>query len=165
MTLQQRWTQQRAQRVDHLFARLQAQRPQARLDRDRERLLNLQRRLDAAWREQGRRRQTRLERLHTRLLAQHPGAQLPLLARRVTEQDQRLRRAMMQLLDGQRTRLHHAAHALHAVSPLATLERGYAILFDASGQVLRSASNVAIGSSLRARLADGELPLRVAEDD
>ena len=50
---------------------------------------------------------------------------------------------------------------LHAVSPLATLERGYAILFDADGQVLRSAQGVAIDKRLRARLADGELPLRV----
>ena len=37
-TLQQRQLQARSQRVDHLFARLQAQRPQARLARDGERL-------------------------------------------------------------------------------------------------------------------------------
>ena len=36
--------QAQSQRVDHLLARLQAQRPQARLQRDRERLVHLQRR-------------------------------------------------------------------------------------------------------------------------
>jgi exodeoxyribonuclease VII large subunit len=45
LTLQQRKLQAHSQRVDHLFARLQAQRPQARLARDRERLIHLQRRL------------------------------------------------------------------------------------------------------------------------
>ena len=161
LTLQQRQLQAQAQRVDHLLARLQTQRPQARLARDRERLLHLQHRLGTVLREQGQRRQTRLERLHARLLARHPRAQLPLLARRLAEQDQRLRRAIMHILERRQTTLRHAGHALHAISPLATLERGYAILFDADGQVLRSAQGVAADTRLRARLADGELPLRV----
>jgi len=47
---------------------------------------------------------------------------------------------------------------LHAVSPLATLERGYAIVEDAqSGKVLVSASDAATGQDIRARLAKGEL--------
>ncbi|KQX99558.1 exodeoxyribonuclease VII large subunit [Rhodanobacter sp. Root480] len=156
--------QAQSQRVDHLLARLQAQRPQARLQRDRERLVHLQRRLTTVLREQDQRRRTRLERLHARLLASHPRNQLPLLQRRLAEQDQRLRRAITQLLQRRQTQLRHDGRALHAVSPLATLERGYAIMFDADGKVLRSAANVATGTPLRARLADGELALRVCED-
>ncbi|KZC15329.1 exodeoxyribonuclease VII large subunit [Rhodanobacter sp. FW510-R12] len=164
VTLQQRQLQAQSQRVDHLLARLQAQRPQARLLRDRERLQHLQHRLAVVLREQSQRRHTRLERLHARLLAQHPHARLPLLARRLAEQDQRLRRAIAHILERRQTTLRHIGHALHAVSPLATLERGYAILFDAHGQVLRSAQGVAADTRLRARLADGELPLRVSDD-
>jgi exodeoxyribonuclease VII large subunit len=163
-TLQQRQLQAQSQRVDHLLARLQAQRPQARLQRDRERLQHLQRRLVVVLREQSQRRHTRLERLHARLLAQHPRTRLSLLARRLVEQDQRLRRAITHILERRQTTLRHAGHALHAVSPLAPLERGYAILFDADGQVLRSAPGVAVDTRLRARLADGELPLRVSDD-
>jgi exodeoxyribonuclease VII large subunit len=163
-TLQLRQLQAQSQRVDHLLARLQAQRPQARLQRDRERLQHLQRRLAVVLREQSQRRHTRLERLHARLLAQHPRARLSLLARRLVEQDQRPRRAITHILERRQTTLRHAGHALHAVSPLATLERGYAILFDADGQVLRSAQGVAVATRLRARLADGELPLRVSDD-
>ena len=162
-TLQQRQLQAHSQRVDHLLARLQAQRPQARLARDCERLLHLQRRLSAVVREQGQLRHTRLERLHARLLAQHPRARLSLLARRLVEQDQRLRRAVTHMLERRQTTLRHVGHALHAVSPLATLERGYAILFDANGQVLRSVQGVAPDSALRARLVDGELGLLVRE--
>ena len=163
-TLQQRRLQALAQRIDHLQARLQAQRPQARLARDRERLLHLQRRLAGALREQGQQRRHRLERLHARLLAQHPRHRLGLLAGRLAELQPRLRRAITVLLERRQTRLRHAGHALHAVSPLATLERGYAIVFDAQGQVLRSSKDVAVGTRLRARLADGELPLQVGEN-
>jgi len=161
LTLQQRQLQAHAQRVDHLLARLQTQRPQARLQRDRERLLHLQRRLTAVLREQSQLRHVRLERLHARLMAQHPRARLPLLARRLAEQDQRLRRALAHVLERRQTRLRHAGHALHAVSPLATLERGYAILLDVEGKVVRSVRDAAIDMKLRARLADGELALRV----
>ena len=164
LTLQQRRLQSQSQRLDHLLARLQTQRPQARLQRDGERLLHLQRRLTAALREQSRLRHARLERLHARLLAQHPRARLPLLARRLAEQQLRLRRAIDHALERRQTHLRHAGHTLHACSPLATLERGYAIIFDADGQVLRSAKNVGVGTPLRARLADGELPLRVSDD-
>ncbi len=164
LTLQQGRLQSHAQRLDHLLARLQTQRPQARLARDHERLTHLQRRLTAALREQSQLRHSRLERLHGRLLGQHPRNRLALLARRLAEQDQRLRRAIAQILERRGMRLQHVGHALHAVSPLATLERGYAILFDAGGHVLRSVKNVPVGTPLRARLADGELPLKVDQD-
>jgi len=163
-TLQLGRLQAQAQRVDQLLVRLQAQRPQARLRRDRERLAHLHGRLLAVLREQGLHRRTRLDRLHARLLARHPRQQLPLLQRRLAEQDLRLRRAIAQLLERRRTQLRHDARALHAVSPLATLERGYAIVFDTDGKVLRSAAHVPAGTPLRARLADGELSLRVSDD-
>ncbi|MEP6897167.1 MAG: exodeoxyribonuclease VII large subunit [Rhodanobacter sp.] len=164
VTLQQRHQQSQSQRVDHLLARLQAQRPQARVTRDRERLLHLQQRLGTAQREQGRQRQNRLEYLHARLRSQHPSTRLALLSRRVAEQDLRLRRVMLHALERQQRQLEHAARALHTVSPLATLERGYAILFDGEGKIVRSKQQVSPGTAVRARLADGELPLHVDRD-
>ena len=161
VTLQQRQRQAHAQRFDHLLARLQAQRPQVRLARDRERLLHLQHRLGVVLREQSQLRHTRLERLHARLLARHPRAQLSLLAHRLTEQDQRLRRAITYTLERRQTALRHAGHALHAISPLATLERGYAILFDEAGQVVRSVATVSEGDTVNARVSDGKFSLRV----
>ncbi|GAB3791763.1 exodeoxyribonuclease VII large subunit [Dyella agri] len=163
-TLQQRRLQALDQRADHLFARLQAQRPQARLARDRERLAHLRHRLLTVLRERQQHERAKLDRLHARLQARHPQQRLPLLQRRLAEQSQRLRQAIARQLERERYALQQAARTLHAVSPLATLERGYAILFDADGKVLRSAQGVEPGAALRARLADGELPLRVRED-
>ena len=164
LTLQQRKLQAHSQRVDHLLARLQAQRPQARLAHDRERLIHLQSRLTGVLREQSQQRHTRLERLHNRLLAQHPRARLPLLARRLAEQDQRLRRAIALTLERRQTSIRHIGRALHAVSPLATLDRGYAILFDEAGRVLRSVATTKPDDRLTARLADGELRVKVSND-
>ena len=49
------------------------------------------------------------------------------------------------------------ARALDAVSPLATLDRGYAIVSDAKGKALVRARDVKPGEDIRARLARGEL--------
>ena len=59
-------------------------------------------------------------------------------------------------------RLDGLGRALHAVGPLATLGRGYAILRDsADGRVLRSVAGLAPGTPLLALLADGEADLGV----
>ncbi len=53
------------------------------------------------------------------------------------------------------------ARTLNAVSPLATLQRGYTILLDRDGgQVVRSARQIDVNTRLVARLADGDVPLR-----
>ena len=157
----QRRLQSLGQRIDHLYARLQAQRPQARLSRDRERLAHLQHRLLTVLRERCQGNRTRLDRLQTRLLTQHPQQRLPLLQRQLAEQSQRLRHAITRQLERDRHALQQAARTLHAISPLATLERGYAILFDGEGRVVRAAREVSEGMNVRARLTDGELTLRV----
>jgi len=155
----------RAQRLDHLLARIQAQRPQARLARARERLLNLQRRLLDRALGARERRQARVVQLRTRLLAQHPAGRLARDAAHAGTLDERLRGTIVRALERRRARLGELARTLHAVSPLATLERGYAILLeDGSGRVVRSVKQAAPSTRLRARLADGEIALRVADD-
>jgi exodeoxyribonuclease VII large subunit len=54
-----------------------------------------------------------------------------------------------------------AAVALTVLSPYATLDRGYAIVRDGSGRVLREAAAVAAGDQLDVRLAKGSLDARV----
>jgi exodeoxyribonuclease VII large subunit len=162
--LQSRRLQSQTQRVDHLLARLQAQRPQARLARDRERLASLQRRLHAALHERLRMHAHRLDRLHARLLAQHPRQRLLLLQRRLAERERSLRQCMHHRIERAHLTLRQSARALQAVSPLATLERGYAIVFDRDGHVVRDARQAPPGTPLRARLAEGELSLRVTDE-
>jgi exodeoxyribonuclease VII large subunit len=58
-------------------------------------------------------------------------------------------------------RLSVAARTLDAVSPLATLQRGYAIVTDASGAVVTDAEAVQPGDTIRARLSRGVVDARV----
>ncbi|MEV6597328.1 exodeoxyribonuclease VII large subunit [Actinoplanes sp. NPDC051346] len=59
--------------------------------------------------------------------------------------------------------LRHTLARLRALSPAATLERGYAIVQRADGHVVRAAGEVKTGDVLRVRLADGELRTEVQE--
>jgi exodeoxyribonuclease VII large subunit len=58
-------------------------------------------------------------------------------------------------------RLGLAAASLDALSPLAVLQRGYAIAQTEDGRLLRDAKLVSVGDSVRVRLASGRLGARV----
>ena len=69
----------------------------------------------------------------------------------------------MRRLGNETLMLRGLARSLEAVSPLATVARGYAILRHPDGRVVRSVLDAAPGDQLDARLADGTLPVRVIE--
>ena len=60
-----------------------------------------------------------------------------------------------------RSRLERVSGRLEALSPLAILQRGYALVFDASGKVVKDAAQVNPGDEVRARLAKGEITATV----
>ncbi|HVX03503.1 MAG TPA: exodeoxyribonuclease VII large subunit, partial [Rhodanobacteraceae bacterium] len=92
-------------------------------------------------------------------------ARMEQLTRNMAELHRRLVTARARDAEWRRLRLAEVARALNAVSPLDVLKRGYAILFDESGRVLRSATGVHADERLRARLVDGELRLKVEHAD
>jgi exodeoxyribonuclease VII large subunit len=69
--------------------------------------------------------------------------------------------AMETRLQEARERLGLAAASLDALSPLAVLQRGYAIAQDAAGKPLRDATTVSAGDEVSVRLAKGRLNTRV----
>lgn len=162
--LRQAWSrraQDAMQRVDHLSARLNAQRPQQRLANGRERLDMLHGRLLRVATHVHERATARLAGLTTRLDGSHPRVRIEQLKRANRDLYRRLAAAWGRGDERNRQQLAELARALHAVSPLDVLKRGYAIVFDEAGQVLRSVNDTQPGANLRARLADGELSLRV----
>ncbi|MGW8761781.1 exodeoxyribonuclease VII large subunit [Streptomyces sp. NPDC055815] len=76
----------------------------------------------------------------------------------------RSRRVLGHLLDRADSELSHTRARVRALSPAATMERGYAVLQRADGAVVRSPGEVAEGEELRARVAEGEFTVRRVAD-
>ena len=103
-----------------------------------------------------------LDWLSRRLAQASPTAVVERSIARLANLQQRLVVSARETVSGMNHRLELAMRGLHSVSPLATLDRGYAIVEDAStGKVLLKASDAAPGDAIRARLAEGELTATV----
>ncbi|MER8061472.1 MULTISPECIES: exodeoxyribonuclease VII large subunit [unclassified Streptomyces] len=75
----------------------------------------------------------------------------------------RARRTLGHLLDRADSELTHTRARVVALSPAATLKRGYAVLQRSDGHVVRDPGEVSEGEALRARVADGEFTVKVGE--
>ena len=87
------------------------------------------------------------------------------MRRDVTSRTSSLTALMNSVLLRHQARLERLDHQLKALSPLAILERGYALVFDASGGLVKSSAQVETGEEISARLAQGRLRARVESKD
>lgn len=127
-------------RLDALTSRLRAREPTRAIAADRRRLAALAQRLSTEGTSLARPARARLQGLVQRL--HDEGHALPQRAR---------------------MRLAKAAGALHALSPLAVLERGYAVALGPDGRALTDATAVARGDALKLRLSKGQLRVAVTD--
>jgi len=145
-----------------LDARLNQVHPQRQSQRHAQRLDELELRLLRAMAAGLERRQGKVATLHAHLQAHRPDRTLNELSARVDASHRRLVQAVQTALRLQRQRLALSGEKLHAVSPLATLARGYTItLRQRDGKVLRSAREVAKGEWIETRFAEDSLLSRV----
>jgi exodeoxyribonuclease VII large subunit len=84
-------------------------------------------------------------------------------AEEVTRMASASRRSIHQRLDRGRIDVTHLSARLLALSPAATLHRGYAVLLTEEGQAVRDAAHVAPGQSLHARVARGSFDVAVQD--
>ena len=71
--------------------------------------------------------------------------------------------AMRNLLLQNRVRAERMGRALEMLSPLAILERGYALVFDSEGTLVKDAAQVHAGDQISARVARGEIRAEVTK--
>lgn len=135
--------------------------PARQLQDQRQRLDELELRLTRHMQMLLSQRRERLQQRVSRLQLRHPARQLPALQHLLDGLAARSQRAVQQQLQGQRRELAGLVQRAHSVSPLAVLARGYAIISDEQGGVLRRATDVAVGQAIRARLGQGEISATV----
>ncbi|MGI8668093.1 MAG: exodeoxyribonuclease VII large subunit [Jatrophihabitans sp.] len=68
--------------------------------------------------------------------------------------------ALLQLADAENAQL---LARVVSLSPQAVLNRGYAVLWDSDGSLIRNRADAAVGERLQVRVADGEFPVQVTE--
>ena len=112
----------------------------------------------AGWLE---RERTLLATLRARPALADPGSLITHRADEVDALRERARRTTVHRLDRAADEIaHHRARA-RALSPRATLQRGYAVLQDADGHVLTSVADVTKGTDVSVRVADGRVHAEV----
>jgi exodeoxyribonuclease VII large subunit len=130
----------RAQRLDDLIYRMASN--------YREQIAGYHRRLDVA---------------STRILHYDFRQSLVLNRKRLENSSDGMLRAMKFLAAGSRARIDQLAAQLDALSPVKILERGYALVFDGNGKLLKDASTVSPGAAISARVARGSLMAQVTK--
>lgn len=143
------------ERLRSLGQRLQH--PSRRLQTWTQRLDELERRLHQGWRATQIQRTHRLATLHGLVRSVAPENRLAKLRNELGFLSVRLHQSEARQLDRYRNRLLLAVHSLETVSPLATLQRGYAIVAGKDGHVIRSVDQASIGQEIEIRLGQGKV--------
>jgi exodeoxyribonuclease VII large subunit len=108
------------------------------------------------------REQHLLDALRSRPVLAQPATMIDSRAEQLAALRDRTARTLGHRLDRAASDLHHTLARLRALSPRATLDRGYAIVQRvADGAILRDPAQAAVGDALRVRLAGGALAARV----
>ncbi len=152
------------QRYGRLSAESVLNRLRDAISRRDQRIDELGLRLNAAAARRLRVQAHRLALLAERLRRQDISMRIATTQRRLQSATERLRRASTQTIAVNRSRLNRAATRLEALSPLAVLSRGYALVYSADGTLLHSAADARPGQTIRARLAQGTLTAKVSDN-
>ena len=106
-------------------------------------------------------RKAKAEQLVTRLGAQHPQQQLMRHRGENTRLQHRLRLQIKQKLHSVKSQALYQHKLLQSLGPEQTLNRGYAIVTDAQGNVIRNANSRQLGDDVSIRLKEGKLTAEV----
>jgi exodeoxyribonuclease VII large subunit len=137
--------------------------PRGRLENRMIRVDDLAARLENALRHRLVLAAQRTEAARSRLRGRAPSVRIARRRADVAALVARIRGRVGASLRERRMRADALAGTLGALSPLAVLGRGYAIVHGADGRVLRDARRASAGEALRVRLARGEIGVRVTE--
>ena len=149
------------ERLHWLTGRAALVSPAARLAQQSQRLDELEQRMSRALRQVLSDAKSTLGEHRSRLWQASPLARVQGAAVHYAALSARLRAATLERLRHARARLLPLMRTLNAVSPLATLERGYAIVSIEGGEILRNAAAAKPGAIIEARLAHGTVRAKV----
>jgi exodeoxyribonuclease VII large subunit len=102
-----------------------------------------------------------LQQLRSQLLSAKPS--LELLAVSQQQLTQRLRRSQLNLMQQRNTNLKSLKSQLAQLNPQAVLERGYSLVHNAKGEIVRSTKTIKLKENIRITFADGKAGAEITE--
>lgn len=154
---------QHSQQIDHWALKLEKLHPRMRLNQARQRLRALRERYREQVRAEMGHRATRLHRVRQALHRLAPSRRIQSQRHALLGRAQAMRSLITTALSRRQQRLAVAHGMLLALSPQATLNRGYAYLRSDSGQIIRDERQVADQQALTATLAHGSIKVLVTK--
>ncbi len=162
----QRKLNQKQQTLDWLSKRLEQQHPGQRLARNARRMDELEARLNQAMHAKLRHMTGIIEAKTAKLWQHNPAITINSHKQRQSYLTKRLISATAHKLEKLNQRLLNASQTLHAVSPLATLNRGYSMTVNpSSGEIIRSTEQLKLGDTVQTRLAQGRFSSQITDID
>ena len=152
------------QAIDWLTQRLEFIHPMQAIQRNQENLIERQKRLYRAIKLRLSEQYNDLNNLYLKLENRSPKAQLREYKLQLTQLHSLIYSKIEVTLAQKQQALYALVRTLEAMSPLGTLDRGFAIVSQKeSGQILRDAAQVAINDKISIRLAKGNLSAKVED--
>jgi len=137
--------------------------PKRKLEIDSQRIDDLSQRLLLAWKTSAKISKVELNSLRSTLAAKSPRKAIDSQKKQLLTIQKNLRGTFENQILGKKNMLQQWNSVLHAMGPAATLERGYSILTDTKGVLIRNSEQVIPGQEIVTRLVDGRINSLVKE--
>lgn len=162
--LERAWHRSQTQRLQKLeWTRSKLRHPGDKLKEQAQKLDDLELRMQRAVTTSVLQQKARLDSVQQRYLRCVPTPRIAAAKQRTAELEQRLQTLIHSILKQNRLRLSGMAATLNSVSPLATLDRGYAIVQDQQGKVVQDIAQLSLEDQIETRLSNGRFVSRVTE--
>ncbi len=160
----QRKLSQKQQTLEWLSKRLQQQHPGQKLARNAQRMDELESRLNQAMQTRLRHNKSLVEAIIAKLWQHNPAVTINNYKQKQDYLSKRLIAVTRHKLERLNQRVLNVSQTLHAVSPLATLNRGYAlVIHQTSGQIILSTEGLKPGDMVETRVAMGSFTSQVKD--
>jgi len=149
------------QQATHLQKRLQH--PGRKLQEQAQHLDHLDIRLGRAMKNKFQEQRYRSQSLRDNLLRHNPGQAIERQKIALINTIKQLSKTVGQQVNDKRTKTAQTMHLLDTVSPLKTLARGYSVIRNSEGAVIKTIDDVKRGDNLKGQVTDGEISFAVTK--
>jgi exodeoxyribonuclease VII large subunit len=149
------------ERLSWIRTRLSQQHPLSVLQRLRQRVQDIEQRLQLTMRYELRAANDQFQHLQSQLLARSPVNSIRNYRNRIGNLQQQAQFLLTSSLEKRRSRLSNLSSTLNAISPLQTLSRGYSITRKLDGQTITDTDSVSQNERIQTRLHAGQLISRI----